>query len=264
MHLIIAPNSEGFNTLAADIVEQRVTAAPSLCLGTVTGASPEGMYRELARRHAENGLDFSRIRTINTDEYLGLPGTHPQSYRFYLERKFFRPCGIPLRHTAVPAGDAENALEECARYEAFCRAHPADLQILGIGHTGHIGFNEPEDFFADKTHIVALQQETIKANSVYFSDGEKVPTQAITVGIGTLMRAKEILLLICGGSKAEVTYKLLCGPVTPGVPGTILRFHRNVTAIIDEDAIALVRDREPETLKEYLSSNEGLGKDGEA
>lgn len=253
MHLIIAANSETFSKLAADFVEQRVTERPNLCLGTVTGASPEGMYRELARRHAENGLDFSEVRTINTDEYLGLPGTHPQSYRFYLEQKFFRPCGIPSSHTAVPSGTAEDTLKECARYEAFCRAHPADLQILGIGHTGHIGFNEPEDCFADKTHIVDLQQETIDANSVYFSGGEDVPTQAITVGIGTLMQAKEILLLICGASKAEVTYKLLCGPVTPKVPGTILRFHRNVTAIIDEEAIALVRERAPEVLQEYAS-----------
>lgn len=253
MHLIIAANAESFNKLAADIVEQRVTDRPNLCLGTVTGASPEGMYRELARRHTEKGLDFSEIRTINTDEYLGLPASHPQSYRFYLEQKLFRPCGIPSSHTAVPSGTAKDTMKECARYEAFCRAHPADLQILGIGHTGHIGFNEPEDCFADKTHIVDLQQETIDANSVYFSDGESVPTQAITVGIETLMQAKEILLLICGASKAEVTYKLLCGPVTPKVPGTILRFHRNVTAIIDEEAIALVRERAPEVLQEYSS-----------
>lgn len=258
MYLIIAEDSASLDRLAADFVERRVTENPQLCLGTVTGASPEGMYRELARRHAKNGLDFSEIRTINTDEYLGLSAIHPQSYHFYLEQKFFCPCGIPLSHTAVPSGTAENALKECERYEAFCRAHPTDLQILGVGHTGHIGFNEPEDCFADKTHIVDLHQETISANSVYFSDGEHIPTQAITVGIGTLMRAKEILLLIRGASKAEVTYKLLCGPVTPRVPGTILRFHRNVTAIIDGEAISLVRERAPELLREYTSGQEGF------
>ena len=227
MKIIAVPNYEALSCCAADIVEAQIRQKPDTCLGTVTGSSPEGMYRELVRRHREEGLELSRIRTVNTDEYAGLSGTHPQSYHYYLEEHFFRPCGIPSEHTAVPQGDAAAPEAECRRYEALCRSYPADLQILGVGHTGHIGFNEPA------------------ANARYFDDPDTMPRQAITVGLGVLMRAKRILLLLSGSGKAEITERLLCGRIVPQVPATILRLHPDVTAVIDEDALQLVRAHAP-------------------
>ena len=249
MKIIAAKNAEQMGALAADIVENRLANKPDMVLGTVTGASPEGMYRELVRRHRDKALDFSRVRTINTDEYLGLPRTHPQSYRYYLANKFFIPCGIPEQNTAVPNGVVSDPEAECERYEAFCRANPVDLQILGVGLTGHIGFNEPDESFYDKTHVVSLAEETIRSNSVYFGEDERMPTQAITVGIGVLMQAKEILLLISGKAKAEIAYSVFCDAVSPKIPATVLRFHRNVTAIIDEDALSVIKEKAPSILK---------------
>lgn len=245
MNIIPVPNYEALSCCAADIVEAQIRQKPDTCLGTVTGSSPEGMYRELVRRHREKGLELSRIRTVNTDEYAGLSGTHPQSYRYYLEEHFFRPCGIPSEHTAVPQGDAADPEAECRRYEALCRSHPADLQILGVGHTGHIGFNEPADDFPELTHLVDLAPQTLAANARYFDDPDTMPRQAITVGLGVLMRAKRILLLLSGSGKAEITERLLCGRIVPQVPATILRLHPDVTAVIDEDALQLVRAHAP-------------------
>ena len=243
MKIIPVPNYEALSRCAANIVEVQIRQKPDTCLGTVTGSSPEGMYRELVRRHREGALDLSRIRTVNTDEYAGLPGAHPQSYRFYLEERFFRPCGIPPERTAVPQGDAADPETECRRYEALCRMHPADLQILGIGHTGHIGFNEPADDFPELTHLVDLAPQTLAANARYFEDPDGIPRRSITVGLGVLMRAKRILLLISGSGKAEITERLLCGRIVPQVPASILRLHPDVTAVIDEDALQLVRAR---------------------
>ena len=234
MKIIAVPNYEALSCCAADIVEAQIRQKPDTCLGTVTGSSPEGMYRELVRRHREDAFDLSRIRTVNTDEYAGLSGTHPQSYRYYLEE-----------HTAVPQGDAADPLKECRRYEALCRSHPADLQILGVGHTGHIGFNEPADDFPELTHLVDLAPQTLAANARYFDDPDTMPRQAITVGLGVLMRAKRILLLLSGSGKAEITERLLCGRIVPQVPATILRLHPDVTAVIDEDALQLVRAHAP-------------------
>ena len=248
MKLIIAEDYTELSRIAADIVENQVLLKPDSCLGTVTGGSPAGMYLELVRRSREEGLDLSEISVINTDEYAGLSGNHPQSYRYYLEHRFLDPCKIPGERAAVPRGDAGDLEQACRRYEAFCRSHPAELQILGMGHTGHIGFNEPEDHFPEGSHIVSLAPETMAANAAYFESGEQMPTQAVTVGIGTIMGAKRILLLVSGSSKAEITYRFLCGKITPRVPATILRFHPAVTAVIDKDALSVVREKEPERL----------------
>lgn len=218
MKIIAVPNYEALSCCAADIVEAQIRQKPDTCLGTVTGSSPEGMYRELVRRHREEGLELSRIRTVNTDEYVGLSGTHPQSYRYYLEEHFFRSCGIPSEHTAVPQGDAADS-------EAECR--------------------EPADDFPELTHLVDLAPQTLAANARYFDDPDTMPRQAITVGLGVLMRAKRILLLLSGSGKAEITERLLCGRIVPQVPATILRLHPDVTAVIDEDALQLVRAHAP-------------------
>lgn len=249
MKLIVAKDYTELSRTAADLVENQILLKPDSRLGTVTGGSPAGMYLELVRRHREEMLDFSEVFVVNTDEYAGLSGDHPQSYRYYLEQRFLEPCGIPGERAAVPRGDAEDLEQECRRYEAFCRKHPADLQILGMGHTGHIGFNEPEDHFPEESHVVSLAPETVAANTEYFGSREQVPTKAVTVGIGTIMRAKKILLIVSGRSKAEITYRFLCGKITPQVPATILRLHPHVTAVIDEDALFAVREREPEWLR---------------
>lgn len=217
MKIIAVPNYETLSCCAADIVEAQIRPKAGHLSRHRDRQLAEGMYRELVRRHREEGLELSRIRAVNTDEYAGLSGTHPQSYRHYLEEHFFRPCGIPSEHTAVPQGDAADPEAECRRYEALCRSHPADLQILGVGHTGHIGFNEPADDFPELTHLVDLAPQTLAANARYFDDPDTMPRQAITVGLGVLMRAKRILLLLSGSGKAEITERLLCGRIVPQV-----------------------------------------------
>lgn len=219
MKIIAVPNYETLSCCAADIVEAQIRQKPDTCLGTVTGSSPRACTASWSAATGRRGWSFPGIRAVNTDEYAGLSGTHPQSYRHYLEEHFFRPCGIPSEHTAVPQGDAADPEAECRRYEALCRSHPADLQILGVGHTGHIGFNEPADDFPELTHLVDLAPQTLAANARYFDDPDTMPRQAITVGLGVLMRAKRILLLLSGSGKAEITERLLVRQDRAAGPG---------------------------------------------
>ena len=175
-------------------------------------------------------LEFSQYKLVKSEK----------CYDYLLANLYPKAAEI-----AKPQGDAADPEAECRRYEALCRSHPADLQILGVGHTGHIGFNEPADDFPELTHLVDLAPQTLAANARYFDDPDTMPRQAITVGLGVLMRAKRILLLLSGSGKAEITERLLCGRIVPQVPATILRLHPDVTAVIDEDALQLVRAHAP-------------------
>jgi glucosamine-6-phosphate deaminase len=221
---------------AANIIAAQVILNPASVLGLATGSTPVGTYNLLAE-YCENGnVDFSGVKTVNLDEYYGLDANNEQSYRFFMNKHLFEKINIDICNTYVPNGKAENIEEECSRYEQLISSLGGiDLQLLGIGHNGHIGFNEPDSAFTKKTYCVDLGESTIKANSRFFKSIDEVPKKAITMGIGTIMRAKRILLLAGGEDKKEILKKALFGPITPSVPASILQLHNNLTVITPID-----------------------------
>jgi len=219
------------SVMAAGMVAAQVLLKPDCVLGLATGSSPIGAYQELIRMHEKKLVDFSQVKTVNLDEYCGLEPTNPQSYRYFMNKTLFEHINIDLRNTFLPDGMAENAGEESRRYQALVeKLGGADLQLLGIGRNGHIGFNEPNDYFTRDVHEEKLTQSTIEANSRLFGEGETVPTTAITMGIGTIMKADKIVL-IAGADKAEIVQEALYGKVTPQVPASVLQLHKDVTVI---------------------------------
>lgn len=231
MRLIETNSYEEMSKLAAGIIGAQVLLKPDCVLGLATGSSPIGTYKNLVKSCEEGVLDFSKVRTVNLDEYCGLSADNVQSYRYFMNTNLFDHVNIDKNNTYLPNGMAADMDEESRRYEAQVDAlGGADLQLLGIGHNGHIGFNEPCDNFPRCVHQVALTESTINANSRLFDKIEDVPTKAITMGIGTIMKARRILL-IAGADKAEIIKKTLYGPITPEVPASILQLHPDVTVI---------------------------------
>jgi len=219
------------SVMAAGMIAAQVLLKPDCVLGLATGSSPIGAYQELIRMHEKKLVDFSQVKTVNLDEYCGLEPTNPQSYRYFMNKTLFEHINIDLRNTFLPDGMAENAGKESRRYQALVeKLGGADLQLLGIGRNGHIGFNEPNDYFTRDVHEEKLTQSTIEANSRLFGEGETVPTTAITMGIGTIMKADKIVL-IAGADKAEIVQEALYGKVTPQVPASVLQLHKDVTVI---------------------------------
>lgn len=240
MKVIITKTYEEMCQKAARIIAAQVTLKPDSVLGLATGSTPLGIYSELVKKHQQGELDFSEVCSVNLDEYVGLSADNEQSYRYFMNHNLFDHINIPKKYTYVPNGMAEDPQDECDDYELLIQQlGGVDLQLLGIGANGHIGFNEPSDRFAAETHLTALTESTIEANSRFFEDKDSVPKQAITMGIGTIMQAKKILLVANGESKARAIYDTLFGPVTPQVPASILRFHQDVTVIVDETAFSL-------------------------
>ena len=220
---------------AAAIIADVLRAKPECVLGLATGSSPIGTYDELVRMHREEGLSFARCTSVNLDEYLGLAGTHPESYRFFMNEHLFSRVDIRLDHTFVPCGTAADPAAECAAYDARLTAlGGTDLQLLGIGPDGHIGFNEPADAFIVATHVVDLDPSTIKANARFFDSADDVPRQALTMGMGGIMRAKKILLIAPGAAKKAVLDAAMTGPVTPRLPASLLQLHPDVTVLWSE------------------------------
>jgi glucosamine-6-phosphate deaminase len=241
MKLLIAENYEALSKAAARIVAQVVEAKPTAVLGLATGSTPVGMYEELARMHREAGVDFSRVTTFNLDEYVGLPPHHPQSYRTFMQEHFFRHVNIPLEQTNIPRGDAPDLQAECRRYEeAIAAAGGIDIQVLGIGSNGHIGFNEPGSDAETTTRVVKLAKSTIEANARFFDSIDEVPTKAVSMGIKTILAAKRIILLASGEAKAEAVRRMLEGEMTHDVPASLLQLHPDVTVIVDKEAAALL------------------------
>ncbi len=231
MRIIEVESYEKLSALAADIIGAQVLIKPDCVLGLATGSSPLGTYSNLVKRYEAGLLDFSRVRTVNLDEYCGLKGDDPQSYRYFMDTNLFNKVNVNKENTNLPDGSAGDMEAESERYEALVEALGwPDLQLLGIGQNGHIGFNEPEDTFPTKVHTVKLTESTIKANSRLFDKPEDVPTHAITMGIGAIMKAKRVLL-IAGADKAEIVERAFRGPVTPQVPASILQLHRDATVI---------------------------------
>ena len=223
---------------AANILSAQVIMKPNCVLGLATGSSPVGIYKQLVEWYKKGDLDFSKVKTVNLDEYKGLTRENDQSYYHFMQENLFQHVNISLANTHIPDGIETDAAKEAARYEEVIRELGGlDLQLLGIGHNGHIGFNEPSDIFPKDTHIVDLQESTIEANKRFFKSADQVPRQAYTMGIGTIMRAKKILLVASGEDKAEILYKALCGPVSSLVPASILQLHPDVIVVADDQAL---------------------------
>jgi glucosamine-6-phosphate deaminase len=232
-------NYEEMSRKAANILSAQVTLFPESVLGLATGSTPLGIYRQLVRRYETGEVDFSGVRSVNLDEYCGLSAEDPNSYHCYMKENLFGRINIRPENTHIPDGTARDAERECRRYDGLIESLGGiDLQLLGLGVTGHIGFNEPNDFFDRRTHRVRLSERTIAANARLFRSADEVPRSAFTMGIGAIMRAKKVLLVVSGKHKAAVLKEALFGPVTPKVPASILQFHPDVTVAADEDALS--------------------------
>lgn len=237
MKLVVVKNYVELSKKAAEILAQEVKANPKTVLGLATGGTPIGMYRELIKLTEVEGIDFSQASSFNLDEYVGLVPTHPQSYRAYMQENLFKHINLPAEKTQVPRGDAADLLAECSRYEEAIRlAGGIDIQVLGIGNNGHIGFNEPGSPADSVTRVVQLTDSTIEANARYFDSIEEVPTQAVSMGIKTILGAKKVVLLASGAAKAEAVRLMLEGEASAVVPASLLQLHADVTVIVDEDA----------------------------
>ena len=234
---------------AADVIEEAVKSNPSAVLGLATGSSPISTYRELIARYNAGKISFAGVRSVNLDEYVGLAPDHDQSYAYFMNENLFSHIDIKPENTNIPSGLAEDALSECARYDAVVESlGGVDVQVLGIGNNGHIGFNEPADHFTKGTRLVKLTDSTIDANSRFFASRDLVPTEALSMGIGQIMNAKKILLIALGKGKAEILERALFGDVTPAVPASILQFARDVTVCADEAALSVIAEKHPEAL----------------
>jgi glucosamine-6-phosphate deaminase len=240
MLVILKNHREELEREAARIVASAVRRNPSLTLGLATGATMRGVYAELVRIHREEGLDFSRATTFNLDEYVGLPPGHPQSFRHFMMENFFRHVNVNPLNINIPDGTVRSNFDEyCASYEASIRnAGGIDLQILGIGRNGHIGFNEPASSLGSRTRLKAFSQETLDDNRKFFGAGEEMPKCAITVGIGTILEARHIVLLAAGSAKARAVARAIEGPITASCTASALQLHPDVTCIVDEEAAA--------------------------
>lgn len=234
---------EEMSEKGAQILAAQITLKPESFLGLATGSTPLGIYKRLTGWNQRGVLDFSMVKTANLDEYKGIEKEDEQSYYYYMNENLFSKINIQMENTMIPDGSREDSEEVCAEYERQIEKNGSiDIQLLGIGRNGHIGFNEPADSFADVCHCVDLASSTIEANQRFFEKEEDVPKQAYTMGIGTIMKAKKILLVASGKDKAKALKELIEGEVTPKIPATILRFHPDVTVIADEAALSEVSE----------------------
>ncbi|HEX3022819.1 MAG TPA: glucosamine-6-phosphate deaminase [Lachnospiraceae bacterium] len=226
---------------AANIISAQVIMKSDCVLGLATGSSPTGTYKQLQEWYQKGDLDFSKVHTVNLDEYKGLTKENTQSYYYYMNQTFFKDINIDLSNTNIPNGMAKDDQEECLRYDNVIQnLGGIDLQLLGLGHNGHIGFNEPGEIFETGTHCVALTESTIEANSRLFENMDEVPRFAYTVGIKTIMQAKKIVVVVSGEDKAEIVRTAFFGAVTPEVPASILQLHKDVTIVGDEAAFSMI------------------------
>jgi len=237
--VIVCEDRQEIARVAADIFSQDIRKKPGTVLGLATGGTPVDMYQLLIRMHKEKGLDFSRVASFNLDEYLGLSADHPQSYRYFMNENLFNHININKLNTRVPDGKAKDLQVSCQKYENDIKAVGGiDLQLLGIGSNGHIAFNEPGSPGNSRTRVVDLTERTIKDNARFFQDESEVPTQAVTMGIGTILEAKKIVLLATGKNKAEAVARAIKGSVDVKVPASFLQNHPDCTFIIDKDSAA--------------------------
>ena len=224
---------------AANIISAMIISKPDCVLGLATGSSPVGAYEYLVKRYEAGDLDFSLVTSVNLDEYKGLSGDNGQSYRYFMDTHLFNYVNIRKDHTFVPDGLEPDSQKACEAYNQIIRSvGGVDLQLLGLGHNGHLGFNEPGDFFEKETHCVDLAASTIEANKRFFEKEEDVPRQAYTMGIQNIMFARKILIVVSGEAKADIVAKAFCGPITPQVPASVLQLHKDVTLVGDQAALS--------------------------
>lgn len=241
MKIYKAKDYKDMSRKAANIISAQVIMKPNCVLGLATGSTPIGTYDQLVEWYNKGDLDFSEVTTVNMDEYKGLPRTNDQSYYYFMHQHLFDRVNIDPERTNVPNGMEPDAEKECGRYEELIRSlGGVDLQLLGLGHNGHIGFNEPGEAFEKETHCVDLTESTIEANKRFFASADDVPKQAYTMGIKTIMQAKKILIVVNGENKADIVERAFFGPVTPEVPASILQLHNDVTLVGDEAALAKI------------------------
>lgn len=241
MKIYKAKDYKDMSRKAANIISAQVIMKPNCVLGLATGSTPIGTYDQLVEWYNKGDLDFSEVTTVNLDEYKGLPRTNDQSYYYFMHQHLFDRVNIDPERTNVPNGMEPDAEKECRRYEELIRSlGGVDLQLLGLGHNGHIGFNEPGEAFEKETHCVDLTESTIEANKRFFASADDVPKQAYTMGIKTIMQAKKILIVVNGENKADIVERAFFGPVTPEVPASILQLHNDVTLVGDEAALAKI------------------------
>lgn len=237
MEVIIRPDADAAADLVARIMAHELRANPHLVLGLATGRTMEGVYARLVRLHREEALDFSLCSTFNLDEYVGLPGSDRHSYRHYMNHHLFLQVNVDLRNTHLPDGTASDLEAECRSYEqAIRRFNGIDLQILGLGRAGHIGFNEPLSALQSRTRVKALAPVTLAQNAGFFADPDQMPRRAITMGVGTILESRRCLLLATGAEKADIIAKAVEGPITAMISATALQLHRRCTVVIDEAA----------------------------
>ncbi|GAB2532600.1 glucosamine-6-phosphate deaminase [Gracilibacillus alcaliphilus] len=238
MELIKAKDYQDMSKKAAQFIIEKVKANPKAVLGLATGGTPVQTYANIVEEHQKNDTTYQGVTSFNLDEYIGLPVEDPNSYHYYMNKHLFSHIDIPDTQVFLPNGLAADLTEECSAYEDLIKQHGGiDLQLLGLGHNGHIGFNEPGTPFEQRTHVVDLAESTIKANARFFDKLEEVPRQAITAGIRTIMDSKEMLLIVSGEQKREALQHLLHGEVTTDFPASILQQHPHVTVIATEDAL---------------------------
>ena len=242
MRLIRAKDYNDVSRKAANIIAAQIYLKPDCVLGLATGSSPVGTYKELIAKYEAGDLDFSQVRTVNLDEYVGLTKDHDQSYAYFMRSNLFDHVNIDQNNCNIPNGMNPDAEAECARYDAVIDAFGgADLQLLGLGPNGHIGFNEPGEAFELETHCVDLTSATIEANKRFFDGNEDlVPKQAYTMGIKTIMQARKVLVVANGLAKAKAVKAVVSGPVTPECPGSILQMHPDCILVADEEALSLL------------------------
>lgn len=239
MRVYCASDYYHVSRVAANIISAQVIMKPDCVLGLATGSTPIGTYEQLIRWYEKGDLDFSQVHSINLDEYRGLSPENDQSYRYFMNHHLFDSINIDKKNTFVPNGMEEDREKACRDYDEIIRAHGGiDMQILGLGHNGHIGFNEPGSAFGKETHCVKLTESTISANARFFASADDVPKEAYTMGIKSIMQAKKIVVIVSGESKREIVKKAFTGPITPEVPASVLQLHNDVILVGDEAALA--------------------------
>ena len=243
MKILVGEDYKQMSRKAANIISAQILMKPDCVLGLATGSTPIGTYDQLVDWYNKGDLDFSKVTTINLDEYKGLEPTNDQSYRYFMNTHLFDGVNINKANTNVPNGLEPDSVKACNEYnEIINKSGGIDLQLLGLGLNGHIGFNEPGSAFEKETHCVDLTESTIQANSRFFDSFDKVPKQAYTMGIKTIMQAKKIVVVVNGANKAQIVKDAFFGPVTPLVPASVLQLHNDVTLVGDKEALSLVLD----------------------
>ncbi len=250
IRIVCGKTKEEVGKRAAELVYDVVSKKPNAVLGLATGSSPLGMYSEMIKMCKEGKLSFRDVKSVNLDEYVGLSAEHDQSYAYFMRTNLFNHIDIKLENTNLPNGLAEDAVAECARYDSVVASMGGvDLQVLGIGNNGHIGFNEPCDYFSKGTGLIDLTDSTIDANARFFASRDLVPTQALSMGVGQIMEADKVLLIALGEGKADILEKALFGKVTPEVPASILQFFKGeVVVFADEAALSVIKEKHPQAV----------------